>query len=59
MAVVVRLQRCPRTRAYVDRRTAEGLSKPEIIRCLRRYLAREVYHAFRADLRALEGVDSI
>jgi transposase len=34
----------PRTRAYVDRRTADGLSKPEIIRCLKRYLARELYH---------------
>ena len=33
----------PRTRAYVARRTAEGLSKPEIIRCLKRYLARELY----------------
>ena len=31
------------TRAYVTRRTAEGLSKPEIIRCLKRYLARELY----------------
>lgn len=59
MAVVVRLRRCPRTRAYVERRTAEGLSKPEIMRCLKRYLAREVYHALQADLRALEGVDSI
>jgi hypothetical protein len=34
---------CPRTRAYVERRTKEGLSKPEIIRCVKRYLAREVY----------------
>jgi transposase len=59
MAVVVRLRRCPRTRAYVERRTAEGLSKPEIMRCLKRYLAREVYHALQADLRGLEGVDSI
>ena len=33
----------PRTRAYVARRTAGGLSKPEIIRCLKRYLARTVY----------------
>src|SRR5215210_8620399 len=33
----------PRTRAYVARRTAEGLSKPEIIRCLKRYLARKLY----------------
>ena len=29
---------------YVARRTAEGLSKREIIRCLKRYLAREIYH---------------
>ncbi|MCW2784476.1 MAG: family transposase [Marmoricola sp.] len=29
---------------YVTRRTAEGLSKREIIRCLKRYLAREIYH---------------
>ena len=33
----------PRTRAYVTRRTAEGRSKPEILRCLKRYLARELY----------------
>jgi transposase len=38
-----RMSRDPRTRAYVARRTAEGLSKPEIIRCLKRYLARELY----------------
>ena len=31
----------PATRAYVQRRTAEGLSKKEIIRCLKRYAARE------------------
>lgn len=33
----------PATRAYVKRRTAEGLSKPEIIRCLKRYIARQLY----------------
>ena len=32
-----------RTRAYVARRTAEGKSKREILRCLKRYVAREVY----------------
>jgi len=32
------------TIAYVDRRTTEGLSKKEIIRCLKRYVAREVYN---------------
>ena len=33
----------PATRAYVERRTAEGRTKPEIIRCLKRYIARELY----------------
>lgn len=33
----------PRTRAYVERRTTEGMSKKEIIRCLKRYIARELY----------------
>jgi transposase len=37
----------PPTRAYVDRRTKEGLSKKEIIRCLKRYVAREVYPHLR------------
>jgi len=32
------------TRDYVERRTAEGLSKREIIRCLKRYIAREIYN---------------
>ena len=40
-----RMWRDPRTRAYVARRTAEGRSKREIIRCLKRFIAREVYHA--------------
>jgi transposase len=35
------------TRAYVERRTEEGESKAEIIRCLKRYVAREVYPHLR------------
>ncbi len=31
------------TIAYVKKRTADGLSKKDIIRCLKRYVAREVY----------------
>lgn len=31
------------TRRYVERRTAEGLSKSDIMRCLKRYVARELY----------------
>jgi transposase len=33
----------PPTKAYVERRTKEGLSKTEIVRCLKRYVARETY----------------
>ena len=40
IATVVRMRYSERTRVYVARRTADGLSKPEIIRCLKRYLAR-------------------
>ena len=40
-------ERPPETRAYVQRRTAEGLSKKDIIRCLKRYVAREVYPYLR------------
>ena len=46
---------CARLRPDLDRlheprRTAEGKTKPEIIRCLKRYIAREVFHALSADL---------
>jgi transposase len=37
------MRRDGRTQEYVARRTQEGKSKPEIIRCLKRYVAREVY----------------
>ncbi len=47
IVVLGRLRTCQRTRAYVERRTKEGLSKPEIIRCLKRYVAREIYLALR------------
>jgi transposase len=36
------------TRAYVQRRTTEGKTKAEIIRCLKRYIARELYAALTA-----------
>jgi len=41
--VVVRMRRHRPTLDYVGRRTAEGKSKREIIRCLKRFVAREVY----------------
>jgi len=43
--VLCRLRYDPATQAYAERRTKQGLSKPEIIRCLKRYVVREVYHA--------------
>lgn len=42
-AVIVRMRWHEPTRAYVERRTTEGLTKKRIIRCLKRYLARELY----------------
>jgi transposase len=41
--VISRLHTDPATRAYRDRRRAEGKTKREIIRCLKRYVAREVF----------------
>ena len=43
MTCLARMRRDERTQEYVARRTAEGKSKREIIRCLKRYIAREVY----------------
>jgi transposase len=45
--VFTRMGSHPPTRAYVERRTQEGKSKAEIIRCLKRYVAREVYPHLR------------
>ena len=50
MIAVCRLRYCERTRAYAERRTAQGKTKTEIIRCLKRYIARELYHALVEDL---------
>jgi transposase len=43
--VLCRLRWDPRTQTYAQKRTTEGLSKKEIIRCLKRYIAREIYTA--------------
>jgi transposase len=42
---MTRLAHDPRTKAYSARRTAEGKTRKEIIRCLKRYIAREIYKA--------------
>ena len=47
---MVRMRSDSRTRAYVARRTAEGLSSKEIQRCLKRYIIRDLYPLILADL---------
>lgn len=47
--VFTRMSSDRRTRVYVTRRLAEGRSKPEIIRVLKRYVAREVYKHLQND----------
>ncbi|MEE9532849.1 MAG: IS110 family transposase [Acidimicrobiia bacterium] len=41
--VLTRMSSHPETKAYVTRRRNEGLSTPEIMRCLKRYVARQTY----------------
>ena len=45
--VVVRLRYDTPTKAYMSRRSGEGMSKIEVIRCLKRYVAREVFSALQ------------
>ena len=45
----------PRTCAYVQRRTEQGLSKKDIMRCLKRHIAREIYRALIDDLHIRQG----
>ena len=47
---MVRMRGDPRTRAYVERRSKEGMSTKEIHRCLKRYIVRELYPLILADL---------
>jgi transposase len=45
---MIRMNTCPTTRAYVDRHTAQGKTTREIRRCLKRYIARELYRTLTA-----------
>jgi transposase len=56
--VMVRLTCDPRTKTYVARRTAEGMAKRDIVRCLKRYVAREVFHALVSTAPALTRVSA-
>lgn len=50
---LIRMRSDPRTRMYAARRTAEGKSTKEIRRCLKRYIARELYPVIISDLSSL------
>jgi transposase len=52
---LVRLRHHQPTRDYAQRRTTEGLTKKDIIRCLKRNLIREIYTALLADYTALNS----
>lgn len=47
---MVRMRSDPRTKIYVERRTSEGLTSKEICRCLKRYIARELFPLILRDL---------
>ena len=47
---MTRTRCCPTTRAYITRRTAEGKTPKEIRRCLKRYIARELYRTLTATM---------
>ena len=48
--LIARLRLDPRTQFYMERRRAEGLFKMDVIRCLKRFIAREAFNALRQDL---------
>lgn len=54
--VIVRMRFHQPTIDYVARRTAEGKSKRDIIRCLKRYVIRELYHLVKVNPRTGEIV---
>jgi transposase len=50
---LTRARSCPRTRAYIERRTAEGKTPREIRRCLKRYIARELYRQLTRSMQSV------
>jgi transposase len=47
---VTRMRDCPTTRRYVERRRGQGHTDPEIRRCLKRYIARQLYRRLTATM---------
>ncbi len=55
--VHVRLTCDPASKAYLERRTAEGKSRREIVRCLKRYVAREIFRLLVSPEAVPDGAD--
>lgn len=55
--VHVRLTCDPASKAYLERRTAEGKSRREIVRCLKRYVAREIFRLLVVPEAVPDGAD--
>ncbi len=58
LIVLTRMRTDPRTQRYVERRTEEGLSKGEVMRCLKRYVARCIYRALTSGVGAASATAS-
>ncbi len=50
VVAIQRQRHDPRTRAYIDKRRAQGKTDREIRRCLKRYIARELYRTLEQGL---------
>jgi len=50
---LIRMRNDARTKKYVDKRVTEGKSTKEIQRCLKRYIARELFPIMVSDLSCL------
>jgi transposase len=50
---ITRMRHCERTKTFIAKKMSEGKSKKDAIRALKRYLAREVFSALKADLERL------
>lgn len=55
--VMVRMATDPRTKAHVAKRTQQGKTKREIIRCLQRHIAREIHNLLTKDHTVFNGKD--
>ena len=58
-AVIVRMQLHEPTIAYASRRTADGRTTREIIRCLKGFLAHEIYQRNMTDFRTRHDITNV